>query len=211
MSNVHTMKRYCIFIVGLFFMGLGVALITKSNLGTSPISSVPYVLSMIFPITIGQFTFLLNLVFLLIQIILLGRHFPKKQYFQVLVGPFFGLFIDLGMFIFYFVNPDFYVGKLLALLLGCIVLALGVYLQVEANVILNPGEGLIKVLADKTRIKFGSIKIMFDWTLVIIAAMISLFAFQAIKGIGIGTIISAFLVGYIIKAFSNLLQCIHYR
>jgi hypothetical protein len=65
MSNTKKLKKYSIFVVGLFFMSLGVALVTKSNLGTSPISSVPYVLSMISPLTIGQFTFLLSLLFII--------------------------------------------------------------------------------------------------------------------------------------------------
>ena len=203
MLNTNKMKRYSMFLVGLFFMGLGVALVTKSNLGTSPISSVPYVLSMIFPVTIGQFTFLLSLLFLIIQIIILGKSFPKEQFLQLLVGPFFGLFIDLGMFIFNFVNPNFYVGKIIVLLLGCIVLALGVYLQVDANVIVNPGEGVVKTIANKMGKEFGIIKIIFDFTLVLIALVISLFAFEGVKGLREGTIISAFLTGYIVRIFSN--------
>jgi uncharacterized membrane protein YczE len=206
MTKFKTIRNYLIFVIGIFFMGLGVSLVTKSNLGTSPISSVPYVLSMIFPITIGQCTFLLSLLFLLAQIMILQKNFPKKQLLQVFVGPFFGLFIDLGMTIFQFVNPDFYVEKLIVLLLGCIVLALGIHLQIAANVIVNPGEGVVKTIAHKTNREFGIIKIILDSTLVLIALVISSLAFKTIKGLREGTIISAILVGYITKIFSNIFK-----
>lgn len=184
-------------------MGLGVDLITKSNLGTSPISSVPYVLSMIFPLTFGEITFLLSLSFILVQIIILRKDFPKEQFLQVLVGPIFGFFIDFGMDIFAFVNSKFYAEKIIILLLGCVLLALGIYLQVVANVIINPGEGVVKTIANKTGQEFGTIKVMFDCTLVLIATVISLFTFKTIKGLREGTIISAVLVGYITKIISS--------
>ena len=52
---METLKRYLIFLVGLFVNSLGVSLITKANLGTSPISSIPYVLSLNFPFTLFQY------------------------------------------------------------------------------------------------------------------------------------------------------------
>jgi uncharacterized protein len=186
---------------GLFLMGMGISLTTKSDLGTSPISSVPYVLSMIFPLTFGEFTFLLSLVFLLIEIVLWGKDFPGKQYMQLLVGPFFGLFVDLGMFIFAPLNPRTYLFKLFILVLGSALLALGVYLQVIANVIINPGEGVVKTIARKTGVKFGNVKVIFDLTLLVTATAISLYAFRGIKGMREGTILCALLVGCIANGF----------
>jgi len=204
--NLKMILRYFVLVVGLFFMGLGVDLITKSNLGTSPIASVSYVLSLIFPLTFGVTTFLVSFVFIIIQIMILKKDFPKEQYLQVLVGPIFGFFIDFGMKIFASVNSNFYSEKIVLLLLGCILLALGVRLEVVANVIINPGEGLVKTIANKTRKEFGNIKIMFDCTLVLTAVFISLVAFKSINGLGEGTIISAILVGYLTKIISNIFK-----
>ncbi|OBR96503.1 hypothetical protein CLRAG_03730 [Clostridium ragsdalei P11] len=211
MSKLKIIIRYFIFITGLFFMGLGISLTTKSNMGTSPINSVPYVLSMIFHLTLGQFTFLLSILFLLTEIIILRKDFPKEQFLQVFVGPFFGLFVDLGMSIFRFVNPNIYIEKIIVLLCGCFALALGVYLQVIANVIINPGEGVVKVIANKTGKKFGNIKIMFDSTLCIIAIVISLFTFGKIKAVREGTIICAVLVGNITKIYSSIFEHFKYK
>jgi uncharacterized membrane protein YczE len=193
--------KYLLLLVGLFFMGAGIALTTKSDLGTSPISSLPYVLSMTFHLTFGEFTFLLSLVFLLIEVIILGKEFPGKQYMQLLVGSCFGFFVDLGMFLFAAVNPQMYLSKIFVLLLGSAVLAFGVYLQIIANVLINPGEGVVRTIARKTGIKFGNIKIIFDFTLVATAAIISLYAFRNVKGIREGTILCALLVGLIVNSF----------
>lgn len=211
MSKLKIIIRYCIFIAGLFLMGLGISLTSKSGLGTSPINSLPYVFSMIFPLTVGQFTFLLSLLFLLIEISILRKDFPKEQFLQLFVGPFFGLFVDLGMNVFNFINPHIYTEKLIVLLSGCFVLAFGVYLQVIANVIINPGEGVVKAIAYKTGKRFGNIKIMFDCTLCITAVVISFFTFGNIKGVREGTIICAILVGSITKIYSSIFEYFKYR
>lgn len=211
MRGVGLIKRYFFLLLGLFFMGLGISLITKSSLGTPPISSMAYVLCLIFPVTFGVLTFLFSLIFLLIEIILLRKEFPKRQYLQVFVGFFLGLFVDLGMLISSPLHPDYYIGQILLLLSGCVVLALGIYLQVSANVIMNPGEGVVQIIAVKTRIRFGIIKIMFDSLLVSGAIFISLFFLGSFEGIREGTIISAGLVGYIIILISTVLNKVHFK
>lgn len=185
-------------------MGLGVALATRSNLGTSPISSVPYVLSMIFPMTMGQFTFLLSLFFLLVQILILGRDFPVQQLLQVLVGAFFGVFIDLGTFLTGPVLPGRYGGQIAVLLFGNLVLGLGVYLQVVARVIINPGEGVVRTLAERTGVRFGHLKVLFDATLLTVAVFLSLLAFRRIRGIREGAVLSAILVGVIVNGIAAM-------
>jgi uncharacterized protein len=79
-------------------------------------------------------------------------------------------------------------------------------LQIAADVIVNPGEGVVKVIADKVGKEFGTIKILFDSTLVCIAAAISFFPYGKINGLREGTVISAVLVGYITKIFSNIFK-----
>lgn len=204
MPNFKWALRYMILVIGVFFMGLGVSLTTKSNLGTSPISSLPYVLSMIFPVSLGQFTFLLSIFFILVQVALLGKRFPGKQYLQILVGAVFGLFVDLGMALAAPVHPRAYLGKLAVLLMGCVVLALGVYLQVVANVIINPGEGVVRTLARTTGVRFGTVKIMFDATLLGSAVLISCSVFGTVRGVREGAVITALLVGCIVNGFSTL-------
>lgn len=211
MSKVKLIIKYFIFVTGLFFMGLGISLTAKSNLGATPISSVPYVLSKMFPLTFGQLTFLVNMLFILTEFIIMGKDLPKKQYLQVAVCPLFGFFVDFGMKIFTLVNPESYIAKAAALLLGCLALAFGVYLQIAAKVIMNSGEGLVKAISIKTNKEFGTIKIIFDSTLALIALIISLFVFRQVVGLREGTVISALLVGTIVKFYSALFQKINLK
>src|SRR5699024_12433229 len=80
-------KGYVLFLLILFIMGMGISLVTLAHLGTTPITSPPYVLSLSLPISFGMLTMLANFVFVLIEIIVLGKDFPKEQYLQLIVGP----------------------------------------------------------------------------------------------------------------------------
>ncbi|MGB8220593.1 MAG: DUF6198 family protein [Methanoregula sp.] len=202
MLSAGLAKRCLVLILGLFFMGIGISLVTRSTLGTSPISSVPYVLSLALPVTFGEFTFVITLLFFIAEVLIIGRTFPKIQYFQIIVALLLGTFVDVGMFLSAGVNPGIYPEQIAIVLLGSVVLALGIFLQITANVILNPGEGLVRAIAEKTHRRFGIVKVMFDSTLVASAAVISFAAFGTIEGLREGTVISAILVGYIILGFA---------
>ena len=159
-------------------------------------------LSLALPFTFGEFTFLVTLLFFIAEIAIIGRKFPRPQYFQILIALLLGTFVDVGMFLSAGVQPGAYPEQVAIVLLGSAVLALGIFLQITANVILNPGEGLVRAIAEKTHKRFGIVKVMFDTTLVTSAAIISFVAFGGIHGLREGTVISAILVGYIILGFA---------
>lgn len=79
MKNSDMFKRYGMFIAGVIFSALGISLITKAGLGTSPITSLAFVLTFIFPHTLGTFTMMVNSVMFIIQVILLGKAFQKSS------------------------------------------------------------------------------------------------------------------------------------
>ena len=97
MAKRELTARYLFFIAGLFVNAFGISLIIKANLGSSPISSLPYTLSLKFPITLGQFTLLLNAVLIAGQIALLKKDFRKEQFLQIPVAILFSFFIDCSM------------------------------------------------------------------------------------------------------------------
>ncbi len=198
-------QRILLFVLGMLLMSIGIVLVTKSNLGTSPISTLPYLMSLLTPMSFGMLTLIISMIFILIQITIMGRAFPRFQYTQIFVGPLFGLFIDLSMRLFDFALPAGLLSRVLTLIGGCAVLACGILLQVRANVVINPGEGIVKVIARKVNKEFSTVKIIFDWSLVLIATLISLIVFRDLVGIGIGTVVSAFLVGYFVKLLAALI------
>lgn len=196
---------YFKFLLSLMIMGFGIALVTKSNLGTSAISSIPYVLSKVFNLSFGTFTLIINLFYFSIQLLVLGKNFPKPQYLQVIVGPVLGGFIDLSMYLLSNLQTTTYIFQLLILFVGCFVVAFSIWLQLEANVVTNPTEGVVKLIADKTNRSFSNVKTVFDVFLVALASSISFIGLKKIVGVREGTLISAFLVGYLIKKI-NLIK-----
>lgn len=135
MGNI--VKGYGLFFISILIMGLGISLVTNSDLGTTAISSVPYVLSFVFPLSFGAFTALMNITFVFIQILLMKKDFPKEQYLQFFSGPILGLSIDLSMYLTSFLRTSSYLLQFIILLIGCTLLALSIVLQLEANVVNN--------------------------------------------------------------------------
>lgn len=139
---MNKVKRYLIFFIGLFVNSLGVSLITKANLGTSPISSIPYVLSLNFSFTLGNFTIFFSIFLIFLQLCILRKNFKLEHLLQIPISILFGYFIDFTMVLLKSVNPETYVMKFVYLLIGCLILGFGVYLEVLANVAMLPGESL---------------------------------------------------------------------
>lgn len=193
-------RRYLLFSVSIFINALGISVITKAMLGTSAISSVPYVLSCFTPFTMGQYTIAINLLFVVLELLLMPhqdiRDSKFQLAFQVPVGVCFGWFIDLCMnFILQDLAPDLYVAEVITLLTGCFLLATGVSLEVKANVAMVPGECIVRVIALRLRCDFGWVKMVFDITLVTIASALSLLFMSHIEGVREGTVVAALIVG----------------
>ena len=205
MSKAELVRRYVLFLFGLYVNSLGIALTTRANLGTSPITSVPYVLSIRFPLSLGMFTLFFSLLLIAIQLIILGKRFPKQFLLQLPVIPIFSLFIDLSMALFWFVDPQTYPAKVCSLLLGCLVLGFGVFIEVAANVVMLPGECTVKAISTRWNTNFGKTKVAVDVTMAATAAVLVLLLFHTLTGVREGTFISALLVGTIARLFGKLI------
>ena len=203
---MEKLKRYIVFLIGLFINSLGVSLITKADLGTSPISSIPYVLSLNFPFTLGQFTIAFSLLLILIQLIILRRNFKAEHLLQIPISILFGYFIDLTMVMLFFVDPQSYISSVAYLLVGCLILGFGVYTEVLANVAMLPGESFVRAVSSTWKTEFGTTKVAFDVSLTVIAAVLSLIFAHRLDGVREGTIIAALLVGFIARLFGRKLS-----
>ena len=187
--------RYLCFAAGLLVNSFGVAFITKAALGTSPISSIPYVLDLRFTPTFGEFTFVLNMVYIVAQVVLLRRDFQPVQLLQVVANLIFSAFIDVSMGLLWWLSPQGLPAEVLSLAIGCAILAFGIAVEVAPSVIVVPGEGIVRAISSTLRRPFGTCKLCFDTTLVVIACALSLVFFGYLNGLGVGTIVSALAVG----------------
>lgn len=206
MRTKEVLKRYFLFILCLFFIGLGIALAKHSNLGISPISSVANVLSLQWKFfTLGNWMTTMNCIFILLQILILRKNFKPIQLLQFPLSFVFGWFTDLGLFLVKSFPNDVYILQLLILLGGVIVLGFGITLGVIAGVMLNSPEAFVKAVSDTTKKDFGFLKIGLDVAMVVICVALSLIFFGRIEGIREGTLISALLVGLFVKLFKRVL------
>lgn len=205
--NKFLLRRYLLFCVALFVNALGIAFITRAALGTSPITSVTYVLSMFTPFTIGEWTIMLNILFVVLEPFMMTRKDLKEDLrmflLQIPISFCFGIFIDICMhYILFWLNPATYPSMIIALLIGCVILAVGIALEVKANAAMMAGEYFVKVITRRFRGEFGYIKLGFDVTLVAIACLLSLIFMSGIYGVREGTVIAALIVGPIVHFVS---------
>lgn len=210
MGKKELFRRYLIFTVALFFSAFGVSLVTKSYLGTSPISSIPYVMSLNTPLTMGTYIFILNMILIAAQMLMLGRRgiVDKKidLLMQIPVSVLFGVFIDVTMAMLGSYNPSVYVLKIVSLIAGCAVLALGISLEVVADVTMVSGEYTVQIASKRFKAQFGTMKIAFDVTLVVIAVALSFILSGHVEGLREGTVIVALLTGPFVRLISPWLD-----
>ena len=196
-------KRYIFLLVGLFVNGLGVSFITKAGLGTSPITSIPYTLSLGFTPTVGMFTLVFNIFLIILQVILLRRNFQLQNLLQLPIIALFSFFIDLTMSLLGFMQPETYAMKVVSLIVGCLILGFGVFMEMVANVAMLPGEATVRAVSDVFSTDFGKTKIAFDSSMTVIAAILSFIMFKHLDGVREGTIVAAILVGFIARLFKK--------
>ena len=159
MKIKELVRRYILFIIGLFVNSLGICCIIKANLGSSPISSLPYTISLNCPISLGTLTFILNLFLIAGQMLILKKDFKQREWLQLPISVLFGVFIDFSMILLSWVNPDSYALQLVVLVVGCAILGLGVSMEVIANVVMLSGEAFVQAISLKKKKEFGMVKI----------------------------------------------------
>ncbi len=208
MSKKEVVKRYSLFIIGLLVNSFGVSFITKASLGTSPISSIPYTLSLAYKPTLGMFTLYMSFVLIITQFFLMRKNFPKSYLLQIPVSMAFSWFIDLTMEMLTFMELNTYYLKFFSLILGCIILGVGVYMEMAADVVMLPGEAFVKAIAVTFHKDFGKTKVIFDSSMTMIAIGLGLLLFHKLAGVGEGTIVASLFVGMIARFLKRKLSFI---
>ena len=208
MGKKELVKRYVLFIIGLIFIGMGVGFTKRGELGVSPISSVANVLSIKFDfLSIGSWLVVTNCMLILAQVLILRKDFKFYQLLQIPLSFLFGYSADFGLWIASFFPVNSYFSRLIMLFIGIVILALGISLSVIADVIMNSGEAIVKVIADKLGREFGNVKVVFDISCVTVSIILSLIFFDMkIVGTREGTIITAVFTGFVVKFFTRILK-----
>lgn len=196
-KNLKT--RLSLYVIGLFIMTLGISMSVKSNLGVSPVSSIPYTITCIFGLEMGKATILFHVALVLLQVLILRRAFEVKNLLQIIVGIMFGYFTTFSNYLFSFLpTPENMAVRLLMMLGSTILIAIGIFFYLPANIMPLAGEGAMKTISEVSHIAFSNVKIGFDVTMVAVSLIACLISLRTLGSVGIGTIAAAVLVGMIL-------------
>ncbi len=205
MINLNNkIKRIILYLIGMNIMALGIVLNTRTDLGVAAISSVPFAYSILLNKSLGLTTFILYIIFIVIQCIILKK-FDYKLFMQIPMAFLVSIFIE----IFDITLPTYKLPfniAFITLLISNTLTGLGVYLMTKANLILDPGNGIVETLCEYLKRPFSYLRIRFDISLVIFTCISGLVIKGEIVGIGLGTIISAYLIGKMVGVSEQLLD-----
>ena len=204
MSKKNVIERYMLFLLGLFIASMGVAFSTKAGLGTSPVASVPYSVSLVCPIfTLGGWLNLLSVLQITVQVLLLGKKCkPLEIIIQTVLAFVYGYMTDISCLLIKGIEVDTYIKQIAYMLLGCIILAFGIWIQLKGAVAMLPGEAMNRTISMVTGKKYENVKIFFDVLYIAIAAIICIVFLGRLEGVREGSIFAAVMVGNIIKVYN---------
>lgn len=200
-------KRLLIYLAGLFCMAVGVVFSVKSSLGVSPVTCLANVVYQITQIDLGVCTTAVYCLYILAELLILRRQFKLHMLLQLVASFLFGALVSLAVSLFAFLPaPESYPMRMLFLLCSIPLVALGVTLYLAPNILPTPGEGMSLAISTKTGLSVANCKMIFDCTMTAISAIVSLIWFHTLVGVREGTVISALLVGFVMKRMMRVWQ-----
>ncbi len=188
-------RRLAVYLIGLLIYAFGACLMTKADIGISPITSVSFVGAQIAGVSLGTATFVMNLGLILIQMLLLGRRYDRRQLVQILVSVVFSLFVDLTMLLADRFAYGFLAGRVAVFAASLVIMALGISLLLMADLFLLPGDGVAQAIAKRWGMEFGRAKVLTDCCMVAATVVLSLAALGRVVGIQVGTVVTALALG----------------
>lgn len=203
-SNKNLAKRILIYCIGLFTVALGVSFSVKSDLGVSPVNSIPYVISLMTGIEQGRCVTVIFICFIGLQFVISPKTFSVKNLLQIIGSTVFGYFVTAANRLTVGVpGCSNYPMRLLYLFISMVLIAIGVSLYMKPNLLPLPAEGIMQSLVDRFGIKFPNAKSGVDTTMVIVAAVLSFLFFQKLDGVREGTVIAALGIGQLVKIWNK--------
>jgi len=198
--------RVLLYILGLFFLALGVAFSVNSNLGVSPVNSLPYVVSQVSGAALSTCVIIVFCFYIVLQIVILRRDFHPINLCQIIFSTIFGYFVDFAKWVVGDFALPTYFGQLVLLAISIVFVALGVVLYIEVDLVPMPMEGLSMTISKKLNIPFPTMKIIVDCTVVVAGIVISFVFLHSLVGIREGTVITAIVVGKVVGLFKKPLS-----
>lgn len=216
MTKSEYKRRFVVYLIGLYIMALGMSMLIASGLGTSPVSTWTYVMSLNTSLSVGTWTFILSIILIIGQCFLLRKDGLLREWYNIALQlPFallFGAFIDFNLAIVSYIPLPYYWTKLILLILGVVVQSYGIMLEVKSNVTMTSAEAFVNYASYRFNCQFGKLKVWFDISLVMLAIMFSIFfsiiydspvISQLLEVVREGTLIAALSTGLCVAYYSR--------
>ncbi|MET3576110.1 YitT family protein [Bhargavaea ullalensis] len=200
MNHIHvTIKRLSLYVVGLFFLSLGVSFSILANFGVSPVSSLAYAFSLTTGLSVGMMTIVANLLFIILQIMISKRFNPREAIVQLMIAFLFGFFMDLTLYLLQLLPvSETPAVRVLFLIVSLFVVAVGLLDYTSVKLPLMPYDELTAVIATRFKWAFSKAKITSDLLNVVLAGLVCLTFIRTLGSIGIGTVVAAVFIGKIL-------------
>lgn len=213
-NKIVWLKRGFVYLLGLFIMAIGVVFSVRSALGVSPVTCFANVLYQIvcttdrsIDLSLGTCTTITYCIYIVVEFLILRRDFQVKMLLQIVASTIFGFAVNVALEIFWFLpTPTSYPMQLLFLICSIPMVAFGVMLYLAPNILPTPGEGLSLAVSKKIEKPVATCKIIVDCCLVAGSTVVSLLYFHGLVGVREGTVISALLVGFVMKRMMRVFQ-----
>ena len=195
-----SVKKCLYALIGLFLICNGVAFNAMAKLGNDPVGifydGIRNSLGLD-PSQLGIASNIINIL-LVVVIFFIGRKYINIGTILYLVP--YGLFVDIGTRIFskIFVS-DILVSNIIASILGCCLIYMGVAIYIHVNIGLDPMIAIAMMVSEKFNLEFKKAKIFFDISLIVIGVVLG-------GGLGIVTLITCITAGPTIQYFGNVIN-----
>lgn len=191
--------RWSVYLLGLLFLTIGIAISIKTALGISPISSVAFSISEIWHLNLGVINFLVYAVFVAAQFIMRGKNSRVLDLLQLVVSFIFSWALDwcVNWLDYDAADHSFWVNFAL-LLVAIVFIGIGVSASVKMKLVPNPGDGIVQAFADLMGWEQGFAKNVFDIGCVVVTTTLGLVFAGELIGVGVGTVAAMLGVGRVV-------------
>lgn len=206
MKTTMTPRGLLLYLIGLLLTAFSAVLSTKAVLGTSPIVSVPFVVSEITQLSLGTVMLFYNLTLFVVALFIMRRNFKISYGLSLVFLVIFTTTVDILDALMAGIAPTGYLEQWICIIISVLAIGLGFALQLCPNITMMPGDFSVNVISVYSGWKYGYVKIAFDVTMIVIAVSLSLLYFGELNGVREGTIFAAIVTGTVINLFDKFFR-----
>lgn len=196
--------RYFVYILGLFINAFGIVLSTYTGLGVACVTCFCTNFHNLAGISLGTAFSILYTFYVFLEFVILKKSFGIKNLLQVFFAFMFGYFTDF-IRSFIYLMPDQIVFQIILLIVSLFIIAIGVVILINCDLVPSAPDGFVQVVSEKTHRPFGSIKVYHDIIIASLGVVLGLL-YGRIEGLGIATVIAALTLGRMISLVEKFLR-----